>query len=127
LGSSSLSSPPSKEVDFRSLTSSEIDFWKENIRNLFLDPVESIKPTSLSLDDLDTSSIWVFLLELYEMKVSYTVLRREVPPISIKYMIGSKNVGLMTYTILEFSMYMLHSWFSSNPVGAKREGMLYVR
>jgi len=39
-------------VDFGSLTSSEIDFWKENIRNLFLDPVESIKPPGLSLNDL---------------------------------------------------------------------------
>jgi len=39
------------------------------------------------------TSIWVFLLELYEMKVSYTVLRGGVPPISIKYMIGSKNVS----------------------------------
>lgn len=40
-----------------------------------------------------TTSIWVFLLELYEMKVSYTVLRGGVPPISIKYMIGSRNVS----------------------------------
>ena len=39
-----------------------------------------------------TTSIWVFLLELYEMKVSYTVLRGGVPPISIKYMIGLRNV-----------------------------------
>lgn len=52
--SSSLSSPPSKEVDFLfgSLTSSEISFWKENIRNLFLDPIESIKPPALTLNDL---------------------------------------------------------------------------
>lgn len=54
--SSSLSSPHSKEVDSFSLsetvTSSEIDFWKEHIRNLFLDPVERVKPPGLTLEDL---------------------------------------------------------------------------
>ncbi|KAG5570942.1 hypothetical protein H5410_060708 [Solanum commersonii] len=39
------------------------------------------------------TSIWIFLLELYEMKVSYTVLRGGFLPISIKYMIGSKNIS----------------------------------
>jgi hypothetical protein len=52
--SSSLSSPPSKEVDFLlgSLKSSEIYFWKEHLRNLFLDPVESLKPSGLTHSDL---------------------------------------------------------------------------
>jgi hypothetical protein len=51
--SSYLSSPHSKEVDFflEPLTSSEKDCWKENIRTLFLDPVERGKPPGLTLED----------------------------------------------------------------------------